>query len=133
MPFILLVAGPNGAGKTTFSGRLLSLKPEAVFVNADEIARELPTELPLGVRSIRAGRIVLARLDALLAARVDIILETKLAGRTYLAAVPHRRQLGYDVDLYHSGTGGPRSPPRSSCSGASCGRARSRWRMLTPP
>jgi predicted ABC-type ATPase len=100
MPFILLVAGPNGAGKTTFARRLSALRPEAEFVNADEAAQELPEELG-SARNFGAGRIAINRLNALIEAGSDIILETTLAGRTYLAAIPGWRARGYEIDLYY--------------------------------
>lgn len=43
IPDILIVAGPNGAGKTTFAARWINdSAPDFAFVNADEVARELP-------------------------------------------------------------------------------------------
>ena len=42
MPEVVIIAGPNGAGKTTFAREYLAgTKKNLVFVNADEIAREL--------------------------------------------------------------------------------------------
>jgi predicted ABC-type ATPase len=101
MPFILLVAGPNGAGKTTFARRLAVLRPEAVFVNADEAAQELPQEFAAATRNFRAGRMALDSLKALLDTGSDVILETTLAGRSYRNAIPGWRARGYDVALYY--------------------------------
>ena len=43
MPTILIVADPNGAGKTTVATRWINdSAPGFAFVNADEVARELP-------------------------------------------------------------------------------------------
>ena len=40
---LLLLAGPNGAGKTTFIDRVLKRRAQSfVFVNPDEVARDLP-------------------------------------------------------------------------------------------
>jgi|APFre7841882630_1041343.scaffolds.fasta_scaffold408937_1 predicted ABC-type ATPase len=42
MQEINIIAGPNGAGKTSFANQYLSAAEEnLVFVNADEIAREI--------------------------------------------------------------------------------------------
>jgi predicted ABC-type ATPase len=101
MPFILLVAGPNGAGKTTFGRQLAAQRPEATFVNADEAAQELPTDLAQPARNFRAGRVTLDRLKMLLEAGTDIILETTLAGHGYRNAILGWRARGYDVDLYY--------------------------------
>ena len=70
MPFILLVAGPNAAGKSTLL-RLAVLRPKAVFVNADDPARDLPESMGTGMRNFRAGRMAIERLAALLNAGAD--------------------------------------------------------------
>ena len=55
MPTLVLLAGPNGAGKTTFIDRFLKRRAEAfVFVNPDEVARDLPGAGP--ERDLAAGR-----------------------------------------------------------------------------
>ncbi len=101
MPFVLIIAGPNGAGKTSFARRIAVQAPEAIFVNADEIARNLPTGLRGGGRNLRAGRDMINLLQAQIDVGADIILETTLATRRYLTAVPIWRAKGYDVDLYY--------------------------------
>ena len=83
MPFILIVAGPNGAGKSTFARQLLAGSPGTRFVNADDIARDLPAGASPSARNMQAGRDMITLLDALIAARADIILETTLATRRY--------------------------------------------------
>lgn len=101
MPTILIVAGPNGAGKTTFAtGLILDQRPGYRFVNADEIAREL-TGLSGGERDIRAGRLMLERLDALLEQDADIVLETTLSSRLYARRIPDWKARGYEVALIY--------------------------------
>ena len=62
-PRLFIIAGCNGAGKTTAS---LSLLPEVldckIFINADEIAREL---CPTNVESVafEAGRVMLEQIN----------------------------------------------------------------------
>ena len=100
MPTLVLLAGPNGAGKTTFIDRFLKRRAETfVFVNPDEVARDLSgvgTE-----RDLAAGRRVLERLDALIAARVDIVLETTLATRTHARRLRACRAAGYRIALIY--------------------------------
>lgn len=100
MPTLVLLAGPNGAGKTTFIDRFLRQRAEAfVFVNPDEVARDLPgvgTE-----RDLAAGRRVLERLDALIAARADIVLETTLATRAHARRLKACRAAGYRIALIY--------------------------------
>jgi predicted ABC-type ATPase len=61
MQELIIIAGPNGAGKTSFANEYLPASAEGlVFVNADEIARELNDAcLPQSVRDLRAGRLML--------------------------------------------------------------------------
>ena len=98
MPTLVLLAGPNGAGKTTFIGRFLRRRAGTfVFVNPDEVARDLP-----GPNSdIAAGRRVLERLDALIAARADIVLETTLATRAHARRLRACRAAGYRIALIY--------------------------------
>jgi len=55
---LLLLAGPNGAGKTTFIDRVLKRRAQSfVFVNPDEVARDLPfLSSSSGERRSRADR-----------------------------------------------------------------------------
>jgi predicted ABC-type ATPase len=92
MPTILIVAGPNGAGKTTFATRwIVDSAPAFAFVNADEVARELPPELMPAHREVRAGRLMLARLDALIDAGADLVLETTLSSLRYARRISEWR------------------------------------------
>ena len=98
-PNLYIIAGPNGAGKTTTSYTLL---PETLncynFVNADEIARGLSPFAPDAV-DVQAGRIMLQRINELLAQKVDFAIETTLATRSYVQLVKHAQVIGYKVHL----------------------------------
>jgi predicted ABC-type ATPase len=100
VPTVIIIAGPNGAGKTTFAGEYLSSEERQFeFVNADEIARVLAEAgLPAG-SDIQAGRLMLARIDELVAAGADFVLETTLASLTYAQKIPEWRRRGYLVSL----------------------------------
>lgn len=98
-----MVAGPNGAGKTTFATRWINdSAPDYVFANADEIARRLtePT-LSSTERDMRAGRLMLAQLDAYVARGADIVLETTLSSRLYARRISQWRVSGYRVVLVY--------------------------------
>jgi len=100
MPALVLLAGPNGAGKTTFIDRFLRQRAEPfVFVNPDEVARDLPGAGPQ--RDLAAGRRVLERLDALIAARADIVLETTLATRAHARRLRACRAAGHRIALIY--------------------------------
>lgn len=100
-PRVALVAGINGAGKTTASHWVLAnvLKIKT-FVNADTIARGLNAFDPESEAS-RAGRIMLAQLDDLAAARRDFSFETTLSARAYSPFLAKLKASGYEVYLYY--------------------------------
>ena len=98
MPTLVLLAGPNGAGKTTLIDRFLKRRAETfVFVNPDEVARDLTGSGP--ARDLAAGRRVLERLDALIAARADSVLEPTLAPRSLARRLRACRAAGYRIEL----------------------------------
>jgi predicted ABC-type ATPase len=83
MKRLYIIAGCNGAGKTTAAFAMLpGLLDCHEFVNADEIARGLSPFQPEAV-SVQAGRLMLTRLQELIAAGETFALETTLATRIY--------------------------------------------------
>ena len=96
---VIIIAGPNGAGKTTFASEFL---PEEaglpLFVNADLIAAGLSPFDP-DAAAFRAGRLMLAEIDAHAAAGRSFAFETTLAGHTYLRRIERWRTSGYIVEL----------------------------------
>jgi predicted ABC-type ATPase len=103
LPTSLIVAGPNGAGKTTFATRWINdSAPGYQFANADEIARTLvEPAMSSSERDLRAGRIMLKRLEEFIDQRADIVLETTLSSRLYARRVPAWRAAGYGVHLIY--------------------------------
>ena len=63
------------------------------------MARDLPGAGPQ--RDLAAGRRVLERLDALIAARADIVLETTLATRSHARRLRACRAAGYRIELIY--------------------------------
>lgn len=96
---LYIIAGCNGAGKTTASYTIL---PEILkckeFVNADAIAQGIS---PFNSESvaIQAGRVMLQRIDELLAAGESFSVETTLAARSYLSLIRKAQAQGYVVNL----------------------------------
>lgn len=100
MPTLYIIAGPNGAGKTTASTFLLpDVFNTDIFINADIIAAQLNPSNPEAV-AIRAGRIMLERVQETLAAKQTFAIETTLATKSYLNLVNQAQLLGYEVVLY---------------------------------
>lgn len=102
MPNIIIIAGPNGAGKTTFGDEYLSTEErEFAFVNADEIARDLDAEGFRARSDVLAARMMLKRVDALVQANADFVVETTLATLSYAQKIPGWRSKGYVVSLVY--------------------------------
>lgn len=98
-PKLYILSGCNGAGKTTAAYTLL---PEVLacreFVNADEIAADLCAPDPASV-ALKAGRIMLGRINNLLSSGRTFAIETTLATRSYAHLVKKAQNLGYIVEL----------------------------------
>ncbi|HET9226237.1 MAG TPA: zeta toxin family protein [Thermoanaerobaculia bacterium] len=99
-PNVYIVAGPNGSGKSTFARLFL---PEYAdcreFVNADLIAAGLSPFNPESL-SIQAGRLMLERIEALAAQRVDFGFETTFAGRGYTSLLRKLKESGYRIHVF---------------------------------
>lgn len=99
-PTLYIIAGPNGAGKTTFARKFLPKYAECTqFVNADLIALGLSPFAP-ETAALRAGRLVLERIDEFSRQRVDFGVETTLAGRSYAPLFRRLKGDGYRIHLF---------------------------------
>ena len=99
-PNVYIVAGPNGAGKSTFARLFLPDYADCrEFVNADLIAAGLSPFNPESV-AIKAGRLMLERIETLSRARVDFGFETTLAGRSIAPLLRKLRDEGYRTHLF---------------------------------
>jgi predicted ABC-type ATPase len=103
MQEIIIIAGPNGAGKTSFAKEYFPAAREGlVYINADEIARELATpDLTEAHLNLRAGREMLSRIDLLVFARSEFMFETTLASLSYARKIPIWQARGYTVALIY--------------------------------
>ena len=103
MPDIIIVAGPNGAGKTSFARQHINSAGHSfAFANADEIAREAPLAgLSQVHRDLQAARLMLRRIDEFTERRIDYIVETTLAAKSYLEKIGRWRHIGYRVRLIY--------------------------------
>ena len=101
MPKLYIIAGCNGAGKTTASYTVL---PEMLgcreFVNADEIAKGLSPFNPESV-AIEAGRLMLQRMDDLLARARILHLKRRWQLRSYVKFIDRAHAKGYFVTLLY--------------------------------
>lgn len=100
MPTLYIIAGPNGAGKTTAAYSLLpDVFTTVEFVNADEIAKGLSPLNPEGV-AFEAGRIMLNRLEQLIAVKKSFAFETTLSGLAYLRFIREAKAADFDVVFF---------------------------------
>jgi predicted ABC-type ATPase len=98
-PLVVLVAGPNGAGKSTTAAALLKgALAVSEFVNADTIAQGISSFRPETV-AITAGRVMLARIHALAAARESFAFESTLASRSFAPWLRRLKGQGYKVHV----------------------------------
>lgn len=98
---VVVLGGPNGSGKSTAAPRLLrgSLKVDE-FVNADTLAQGLSAFRPEDV-AIEAGRITLARLDALASQRQSFAFESTLASRSLARRLKGLKNADYTVHVVY--------------------------------
>jgi predicted ABC-type ATPase len=96
---VFVIGGPNGAGKTTAASRLLPAALELnEFLNADEIARGLSPFDP-EANAVPAGRLMIDRIDRLVAAGRSFAFETTCAGHRQAKLLRSCRAAGYRVTL----------------------------------
>jgi predicted ABC-type ATPase len=96
---VVVIGGPNGAGKTTAANRLLPIALELhEFMNADEIARGLSPFDP-EVNAVAAGRLMIDRIDRLVAAGKSFAFETTCSGHRQARLLRACRAVGYRVTL----------------------------------
>jgi predicted ABC-type ATPase len=98
-PQIFVIAGPNGSGKTTSAKTLL---PDMLlcyeYVNADAVAAALSPFNPDNV-AMRAGRLMLERIQYLAEQHVNFAFETTLASRTFINFLNKCKENGYQINI----------------------------------
>lgn len=96
---LFIISGCDGAGKTTASFTILpTILNCKEFVNADEIAKGLSPFQPEKA-SFESGRIMLHRINELLAQNESFAFETTLATRSYKNKIKEAKSKNYHVIL----------------------------------
>ncbi len=96
---IIVIGGPNGAGKSTSAPEILqgALRVDE-FVNADTIAHGLSAFRPEKA-AIKAGRVMLARLQELASQKMNFAFETTLASRSFAPWIKELKRSGYKFSI----------------------------------
>ena len=94
---LFIAAGPNGSGKSTFARQFLK-QNDYIFINADEIARELnPTEMETA--KLSAGRVFFQRLYGNIEKGNNVLIESTLSGGYFHRYLPKIRENGYKITV----------------------------------
>jgi predicted ABC-type ATPase len=104
MPILTVVAGSNGSGKSTLTKRSIDRIP---LIDPDAIAKEIDPINPELV-AISAGRQALIRSQEYISMGQSFVVETTLAGNTYLNLMKQVKDLGWLVILIYIGIADPK-------------------------
>jgi len=97
MPICTILAGPNGSGKTSAFEKL---NIEGDYINADEIAKKLPTG---GSKSVerQAAETALQLIAEKISKQESFIFETTLSSQQSIRLMREAKAAGFNVDLYY--------------------------------
>jgi predicted ABC-type ATPase len=122
-PQLWVFAGPNGAGKSTLIRRQRFADWMPV-VNADDIAAGLRQE-QVGDEDaaiiVQAGRLALARRNALLVEGRSFVIETTLTGHSELHLMQAAKARGYKVNLVYVKIASPEQSNSRVCTRVATG------------
>jgi predicted ABC-type ATPase len=103
MPELIVIAGPNGAGKSSLTKLSTTNIP---VIDPDAIAREIEPPNPESA-AIAAGRQAIDRAKEYIQSNSSFIVETTLAGNSYLNLMREVKLLGWFVKLTYIGINNP--------------------------
>jgi predicted ABC-type ATPase len=103
MPELIVIAGPNGAGKSSLTKLLTEDIP---VIDPDAIAREIDPTNP-SAAGLAAGRKAIEQAREYIQLNNSFIVETTLAGNSYLNLMLEVKALGWFVGLTYIGINQP--------------------------
>ncbi len=103
MPKLIVVAGPNGAGKSSLTKLSITNIP---LIDPDAIARDISPESPESA-ALAAGRQAIELAREYIQSDYSFVVETTLAGNTYLKLMQEVKGLGWFVGLTYIGINNP--------------------------
>ncbi len=103
MPKLIVLADPNGAGKSSLTKLSTANIP---LIDPDAIAREISPESP-ETAALAAGRQAIGLAREYIQSVCSFVVETTLAGNTYLKLMQEAKELGWFVALTYIGINNP--------------------------
>jgi predicted ABC-type ATPase len=103
MPELIVIAGPNGAGKSSLTKLSTTNMP---VIDPDAIAREIAPANPESM-ALAAGRQAIEQAREYIQSDNSFIVETTLAGNSYLNLMREVKALGWFVGLTYIGINQP--------------------------
>lgn len=100
MKVLYILSGANGSGKSTIAKELLP-EENIVYVNADDIARELCPDNMQSVR-IRAGKEFYSQVNKLFSENKSFAMESTLSGVGHIKTIETAHALGYRVVIIYT-------------------------------
>lgn len=101
-PTIYVLAGPNGIGKTTINA--FFIPAGVVFINADDIAKQLREKLGNTHTQELANAEALERMNHFIARKMSLAIETNLADNDTWQFLIRLQMTGYKVHIHFLGT-----------------------------
>ena len=97
---LLIIAGANGSGKSTYANKLLESYPDFLFINADDIAKEMNPQNIENVK-VRAGKETISRIYQAFDRQSSFILESTISGNFIRKVMKIAKKEGYKLILLY--------------------------------
>ena len=98
-PSCIILGGPNGSGK---SSAYAKLQLDGVWINADEIAKELTGTNDGRAAAMAAGRAAIRKLAELIETKTSFIYETTLSSQQAINLMRDAKAAGFSVGLFYT-------------------------------
>lgn len=98
-PSCIILGGPNGSGK---SSAYAKLKLDGVWINADEIAKELTGTSDGRAAAMAAGRATIRKIREMIDTRQSFVFETTLSSQQSINMMRDAKAAGFSVGLYYT-------------------------------
>ncbi|MFJ6324134.1 MULTISPECIES: zeta toxin family protein [unclassified Rhizobium] len=97
-PSCIILGGPNGSGK---SSAYAKLQLDGVWINADEIAKELTGTIDGRAAAMAAGKAAIRKIAEMIETKTSFIFETTLSSYQALNVMRDAKAAGFFVGLFY--------------------------------